>query len=107
MRVFQVEPKGSRHAEVEDELEILIQRSDHELPPATDSKDPPSWQQLQSHELTRDSRMGIPPDILDPPVRQLRFELPANGFDLGKLRHGIRLLAIQPTARTCHDNQPR
>jgi hypothetical protein len=79
---------------VEDELEILIQRSDHELPPATDSKDPPSHQQLQPHELTRDSGMRIPPNILDPPVHQLWFKLPANGFDLGKLRHGIRLLAM-------------
>jgi len=38
--------------------------------------------------------MRIPPNILDPPVHQLWFELPANGFDLGKLGHGIRLLAM-------------
>jgi hypothetical protein len=79
---------------VEDELEILIQRSDHELPPAADAKDSPSGQQFETHELTRDSGMRIPPNILDSSVHQLWFELTANGFDLGKLGHGIRLLAM-------------
>jgi tRNA-binding protein len=32
--------------------------------------------------------------MLDASVPQLWFELPANRFDLGKLRHGLRLLAM-------------
>jgi tRNA-binding protein len=79
---------------MEDELEILIQRSDHELPPASDTSDAPPGQKLEPHELTRDGGMRIPPNLLDQSVLQLWFELPANGFDLGKLRHGIRLLAM-------------
>jgi tRNA-binding protein len=38
--------------------------------------------------------MWIPPRMLDASVPQLWFELPANRLDLGKLGHGIRLLAM-------------
>jgi tRNA-binding protein len=55
--------------------------------------------------------MWIPPHVLDASVSQLRFELPANRFDLGKLGHGLRLLAMTnreelPYAPTSLDRKP-
>ena len=38
--------------------------------------------------------MGVPPCIFDSAIGQLWFELSANGLDLGKLGHGLRLLAM-------------
>ena len=38
--------------------------------------------------------MGIPPGVLDSAIRQLWVELSANGLDLGKLGHGLRLWAM-------------
>lgn len=39
--------------------------------------------------------MGVPPHAFDPTIHQLWFELSANGFDLGKLRHSLRLLGME------------
>ena len=38
--------------------------------------------------------MRVPPRILDTAAHQFWFELTANGLDLGKLGHGLRLLAM-------------
>ena len=39
--------------------------------------------------------MRIPPRLLDATAHQLRFKLTANGLDLGKLWHGLRLLVME------------
>jgi hypothetical protein len=45
-------------------------------------------------ELTRDRGMWIGPHVDGAPSRQLGVELPADGLDLGKLGHEIRLIRL-------------